>query len=291
LIVGRLGFDPFVDNASQHVLVLIAAGEPRLEGRIEWRDAKGKWAGDQTFPARNDVCAELARAMGFALAVQIHLLAAERAPIQPLPAPSQPGHEASPPGKSSAAPPGAVAARAAHDASPAEPTASDRSVPWSFAAGAGGSLAVGMSPGVMPLGRVFGSIAYGAASFELGGEISTQVNESREDGAGYGQRALLVTTAGCGTYGMFMGCVLGKGGVMQVSGERIDVPASPTGAAFQVGLRLGARESIGGSAFFAQRLEGVINVTRWTVTLDSIPVWSAPPVAGLLGLDVGVRFR
>jgi hypothetical protein len=291
LVVGRIGFDPFNEHAPQHVLVVISADAPRLEGRIEWRDAKGKWAGDQTFPARNDDCSELARAMGFALAVQIHLLAAERPLAEPLPAPAGPKHEAAtsaPPSAPPAAPSGSSEAR---DVSAVELDERRRSVPLAFTAGAGGSLAFGMAPGVMPVGRLFGSIAYGAAWFELGGEISTRVSEFRADGAGFSQRALLVSAAGCASYGMFSACALGKGGVIQVEGEQIDVPASPTGSAFQLGLRFGAREKLGDGAFVAQRLEGLVNVNRWTVRLDALPVWTAPPVAGVLGLDFGLTFR
>jgi hypothetical protein len=292
LIVGRIGFDPFNEQAPQHVLVAISADEPRLAGRIEWRDAKGKWAGDQAFPAKNDDCSELARAMAFALAVQIHLLAAERSLAEPLPAPARPEHETATPGRQNPPPPTTAGkGAAARDSSAAESDDRRRSVPLAFIAGAGGSLALGMAPGVMPLGRVFGAVAYGAAWFELGGEISTRVSEFRADGAGFSQRALLVSAAGCGSYGMFSGCVLGKGGVIQVEGEQIDVPASPTGSAFQLGLRLGAREELGPSAFFAQRLEGLVNVTRWTVRLDALPVWTAPPVTGVLGLDFGLTFR
>lgn len=292
LVVGRIGFDPFSEQAPEHVLVVISAEAPRLEGRIEWRDAKGKWAGDQTFPAKNDDCSELARAMGFALAVQIHLLAAERSLAEPLPAPPRPEHETTTPEQPKAPPPPPSGNRQdAPGSSTDEPDDDRHPVPLAFGVGIGGSLALGMAPGVMPLGRLFGSVAYGAASLELGGEISTRVSEFRADGAGFSQRALLVSAAGCGSFGMLSACVLGKGGVIQVDGEQIDVPASPTGSAFQVGLRAGLREKLGKSAYFAQRLEGLVNVTRWTVRLDALPVWTAPPVTGVLGLDLGLTFR
>jgi hypothetical protein len=147
-----------------------------------------------------------------------------------------------------------------------------------------------MSPGLTGLGRLFGSAATGRLSLEVGGEISTATSANREDGAGFTERALLASAALCGSEGPLSLCVLGKGGVVKVRGEDVDVPASPTGAVIQTGLRVGARQILG-SAFIAERLEGVVNLTRWTVTLDGVPVWTAPALAGTLGLDVGVIFQ
>lgn len=78
VVVGRLGYDPFIETAPDHVLVHIARRGSAMDGRIEWRDSGGRWAGDQTFSAVTTDCVRLARSMGFALAVQIQLLAKTR---------------------------------------------------------------------------------------------------------------------------------------------------------------------------------------------------------------------
>jgi hypothetical protein len=36
--------------------------------------------------------------------------------------------------------------------------------------------------------------------------------------------------------------------------------------------------------------EGLMNVTRWLVTLDNVPVWTAPRFAATVGIDAAVRF-
>jgi hypothetical protein len=182
-VVGRLGFDPFSQEASLHVLAMISQGERPLEGRLEWRDAQGNWAGDQTFRARNDDCAELARAMGLALAVQIHLLEAG----EPLEAstPGTAGGGTSPSAKGASAtgaPAAAVPTPASSDTKTSEePAANGRDaagepIAWSFAIGGGGALGLGMSPGPTALGRVFGTLGYGFLSFELAGELSTETS-------------------------------------------------------------------------------------------------------------------
>ncbi len=57
-----------------------------------------------------------------------------------------------------------------------------------------------------------------------------------------------------------------------------------------MGLRLGLRQRFGDHLFIAERLEVLVNLTRWNVTLDQIPVWTAPTFASTLGVDVGADF-
>jgi hypothetical protein len=269
------------------VLVVLGEGDGTLEGRIEWRDRNGTWAGDRTFPARTSDCAELTRAVGFALAVQINLLATEREE-----APAGASHQATQGAPEAAPPPAPSSSKAGelenHDESNERVTA-ERS-PWVFGVGAGATLAVGMSPGVMGLVGVFGSAARGRLSLELGAELSTQSVKYREDGAGYSQRTLLGSAAACVTESVFDLCAVAKAGTLSVAGRDIDEPASPTGKAFQIGVRVGVRERLGHGLFIAERVEGLANLTRWNVTLDQIPVWTAPLFAATLGLNAGTDF-
>jgi hypothetical protein len=302
VVTRRLGFDPFNDDAANRVVVLVSAGEQTLEGRVEWRDANGRWAGDQSFPVRHGDCAELARTMGFALAVQIHLLAAGWEPDEASKPATAEGDRIDRP----TAGEDEVSAPAQASPQPSPPVAPVRDEPepavrkdvkapsaarWTFAVGAGGSLGIGLASSVTPLGRLFGGVSRGSMTFELAGELGMPTSTERPDGAGFSQRAILATAAGCGTRGPWSVCVLAKGGLLAVEGESIDVPQSSTPAAFQAGLRLGVRERIGKDAFLAQRLEALANVTRWTVRLDRVPVWTAPVFAGTLGIDAGLLFE
>src|SRR5438552_13250465 len=96
VVSARLGYDPFSESAPEHVLVRIEPRDRTIDGRIEWRDSNGHWAGEQTFPSVSTDCARLVRAMGFALAVQIQLLvsataaAPGEAPAESAPAPDAP---------------------------------------------------------------------------------------------------------------------------------------------------------------------------------------------------------
>jgi hypothetical protein len=74
-IVRQLGHDPFRENAPRRMLIRLYPTGSRMGGRVEWRDASDQWEGERTFSARNESCAEMARAMALATAIQIDLLA------------------------------------------------------------------------------------------------------------------------------------------------------------------------------------------------------------------------
>ena len=75
---------------------------------------------------------------------------------------------------------------------------------------------------------------------------------------------------------------------MNVVGQTIDAPRSESAALVQTGLRLALRQDLGRGAYVSARAEGLLNLTRWTVTLDQLGVWTSPRLAYLGGLDFGV---
>ena len=123
-IVRQLRHDPFRENAPRKMVVRLFSTGARMGGRVEWRDASDQWEGERTFSARNESCAEMARAMALATAIQIDLLAIpDQAP------PEKPAAEAKPPvvkvaeSRPAAAPPAPpiVAERPRPAPSPKEP--------------------------------------------------------------------------------------------------------------------------------------------------------------------------
>jgi hypothetical protein len=280
MVAGQLGYDPFQADAPDRVLVRIVLHGRGLEGRLEWRDPDGHWAGDKSLPSRSGDCTELARATSFALAVQIQLLALERMP---------PGDSSTPVAPPPPVPPAAVSPAQVipQAAAVGETTAPGGRV---LAVGAGGAVAFGLSPGAVPLARVFGVLAWPHVSFELGTEIGLPATTRREDGAGFTQQVLLGTAAGCGGEARWSACLLAKAGQLRIAGQDIDVPASPSGPLVQAGIRLALVQPLGRRWSIGARAEGVTNVTRWTVRLDGTPVWAAPRLAASLGFDLALRF-
>jgi hypothetical protein len=289
VVVARLGRDPFSDRAPDHVLVRIAPQNGAFDGRIEWRDADGNWAGDQSFSLGTTDCLRLVRSMGFALALQIQLLEASRGPpaadsgapraSAPPSAPSPPAPPRPAPGPSVPAP--ALTPEAPHAARPSGAA---------FAAGVGLSIGFGMSSKPVLLGRALAAASWGHVSVEVGAEVSASTTTRRADGAGFSQQHLLASGAVCADAARWSACVLAKAGEVRMAGENIDRPTSAVAPLVQAGARIGIVQHFGRRFFVDAHADGLANVTRWTGTLDQVPVWTAPPVSAVVGIDVGVRF-
>jgi hypothetical protein len=289
IVTKRLGFDPFSATAARRVLVRIQTGDRGLEGHVEWRDSEGKWVGDRTFPSRSDDCRELVRAMGFALAVQIQLLAIVSGPdgAGAVTEPSEHGKVEPPPRGSAERPPPPPPKATSTELPAARGLSGGRATPF---VGAGASLGFGLASRPVPLLRLATGVAWRFAQLELGAEFGLPVTTRRDDGAGFSQAILLASLAGCGAYDYLSACLLTKAGTVHIAGRGVDAPASALGSVLEVGVRLAAHANFSEQLYLGGRAEGLLALSRWTVTLDDASVWSAPPFAAVVGVDFGVRF-
>ena len=297
MVRARLGYDPFAPAAPDHVFVGITAGAGAgsIEGHIVWRDADGKWAGDQTLPVATKDCRHLVRALAAALAVQIQLLALTResgsgtapkstGPPPPPVAPPQP-IERSPVARTSAS----ETALATLEARPSAPTPASGARP-ALAIGAGTSVGFGLASSPVLLGRLLGSLAWQHVAVELAAEASVPTTTRRPDGAGVAQQHLLGSAAGCAILTRWRACLLANAGVVRMSGEDIDRPTSATVPLVEAGVRVGILQLLGHGFFVNGHADGLTNVIRWAGTLDEIPVWTAPRFAAAVGVDLGLDF-
>ena len=74
-----------------------------------------------------------------------------------------------------------------------------------------------------------------------------------------------------------------------MAGENIDRPTSAVVPIVEAGARVGVVHHLGRRFFVDAHADGLTNVTRWTATLDQVPVWTAPRFAAVLGVDLGIR--
>lgn len=289
VVAGRLGYDPFRVAARDRVVVRIEAGGRALAGRIEWRNVGGGSIGEQAFPSRTADCAELTRAMGFALALQIQLMAVTVEETSPAPA-AAPLPTAAP---SPTPTPPAAPSPAAQLAEALPGTSESPAVPRgpSLLVGVGVSAGLGLSSDVVGLGRLFATAGWSHVAVELAGEIAIPSTTRRPDGAGFSQEEFLASLAGCGVLSPWSLCAVGKVGELRVAGEGVDVPLTASGLMLQAGLRVAASYTLGRRTYIIAHAEGLARLTQGTITLDSTPVWTTPGFAGVLGLDVAVRFR
>jgi hypothetical protein len=294
VVIDRLGYDPFIDGAPDQVLVRVAPRDRGVDGRIEWRDASGKWSGEQTFPSVTTDCPRLARTMGFALAVQIQLLArATAAPDASAATPPDARSEpAAPiPAQPVAATPPATGPTVATTAARG-PSPPDGARPG-LAFGAGPAVGFGMSSGPVLLGRLFGVVEWQHVSLELAALVGLPATTRRADGAGFSQQHLLGSAAACAavagaTAARWSGCAVANAGAVRMVGD-IDRPTSATVPIVEAGLRAGVRQPLGHHASLSAHADGLVNLTRWTGSLDYVPVWTAPRFAATLGIDASVQ--
>jgi hypothetical protein len=290
LVEAGLGYDPFSEDASDHVLLQITRDGDTLNGIIEWRDSTGRWIGDQTFPLASTDCLRLARTLALALTVQIRLLAKAASPNRGMgPAEDTNPPPAAPPPKPAPPSPGSPLRPEEHASAPGPP-GSPAGEPWpAFALSAGPSIGFGMSSRPVLLARVLGTVGWPSLSLELGAEASLPTTTRRADGAGFSQQHLLVSSGACALLQHWSACFLAKAGEVRMAGENVDRPTSAVVPIVETGARVGVVHRLGRRFFVGVHAEGLTNAIRWTATLDQVPVWTAPRFAAVLGVDVGIH--
>ncbi|MEO8900401.1 MAG: hypothetical protein ABI488_02210 [Polyangiaceae bacterium] len=285
IVVKRLGRDPFVEEAPDRVSVVVWPTDDALTAKLIWRESALNRAGEHTFPSRTNHCAEVIGAIGFALALQIQLLEMDGAAAQ------------APDGRTSelGSTPSAATAPRRMPRSPEPPVQhalpEQRRLPPRVSVGVGAAIVSGISSRLVPTARLFTDLRWTFAAVELGAEASAPVTTRREDGGGVSQWNLLSTAAGCGLIDRWRGCMVVKAGMVHVAGRDVDLARSANAALVQGGLRLAWSQKLSARAYLSLRGEGLVNLTRWSVTLDHVPVWSAPRLALASGLDFVVLFR
>ena len=281
----QLGYDPFLASADRRVAVKIARTETGFDGSIKWTDADGKWAGDRELSSQRSDCSEIAANVAFAVAVQLQLLAALSSETP------TPGTEKTTTAAATVAP--KPSTTPPNDASKTttspEPSAS-RGARFRLAAGLGPSLALGFAPKVTGLGRLFVSGRLDPFSLELAVEAALPVSQTQPDGSGFTLNRLAFGAAACGHFQPFAACLTGTVGRLEARGFGVDNPSAPSGVYSQLGARIAATHDLSERFFVGARLEGLVMLAPWTVTLDDTVAWKTPRVAGLLGLDFGVYF-
>jgi len=320
-IRNQLGYDPFEPGSDRLVSVAIMRRSAGFAGRIHWHQPGGSWSGDRRISSRRTDCSSIAADLAFAVVVQVQLLStlegAESkgrpsdvsAPPASTPAAPQPPTEPQSPPISAAPkptepppepPPPATMDRA--EIAPVEPPregnpdAPEASIPPSsvtrlrLSAGLGSSLALGITPEATGLGRLFLNARRAWISLEFALDAAWPVAHLESDKTGFTVKRVSAATAVCGHLSLFSGCLTGAVGALRVHGTGVDAAATPTGAFYQLGVRLAATWAFGAHYFIAVRGDGLLLPSPWTVKVNDVPLWVTPRAGALLGVDVGASF-
>lgn len=318
----QVGYDPFREGAAERVLVETRATERGIEGSIVWTDPSGKRKGERHFASVGRTCRSIALNLSFAVAVQIQMLdtltaaggaapgasgtsassaepastgsssapapaASTGAPLPaPAPAPSAPIEAAKPEASSSAVDrsPAPAFARGREAKGLPHETSEPSPPPFRLFVGLGPQADLGVAPRVTAEGRLFFTARHAAWSAELGTAAGLPITDREDSGGGFRERVLLGTLGICGHFDPFALCGLGRAGQIRVEGFGVDVPESPSGFLVQAGVRLAAQQAMG---VFAGGLHAEVlwTMTRPTVTLNEVGVWTMPAATFLVGFD------
>jgi hypothetical protein len=156
--------------------------------------------------------------------------------------------------------------------------------------GLGPALALGLAPEPTGLGRIFVDGRVGRFSLELALDAALPTTQHEVNGSAFSLDRFAGGAAACGHASVFAACATATVGVLRARGTGVDAPASPVGLFSQAGGRLGAAWDFAGHYFASARVDGLVMLSPWTVTLNAMSAWTTPRVGGVVGLDFGARF-
>jgi hypothetical protein len=288
MITAQLGYDPFSTPSRQRVVARARALESGIRGFVEWYDESGMLRGQRALDSETRDCPSFMRAMSFALAVQIQLLAEEEEASGAEPNLGDPSPEQKA-GPKAAQPSPAPATPASDQKSPKRGSASPET--WQWLVGAGPALAFGLAPRTAVQGHIFTMARYDSLGVELGGEASFPSRHEVEEGRGFEQWTAAGSLSGCGFLWALSGCLVGDVGTLAIRGFGVDEPHSDAGMVAHLGLRLGLSHVLSGRWVGGLRVEAKAALVAWKVDLNDREVWRTPPVSLTLGADLAALFQ
>jgi hypothetical protein len=293
--VGRqLGYDPFRPAADRHVAVQISRTDQGFKGHITWNDAEGHSVGDRRFSSQRSKCNEIAANMAFTTAVQIQLLAS-LASAPTTPGATQTDNSPSPPDTRASDASGTTTSQSKSGAAGApdsarESTESKLASTFRLSAGLGVSLGFGVAPHLTGLGRIFVSGRLDWVSLELAADGALLTTRKEDDGSGFSLNRFAAGAAACGHIRGFAACLTGTLGRIEARGLGVDKPASPAGLFSELGARIAVRYEFSDRFFAGARVDGLVMLSPWKVTLNDTVLWTLPRAGGLIGVDLGIDF-
>jgi hypothetical protein len=295
MVAQQLGYDPHRLGSSSGVRIRVRPTENGIEGTVDWSTPTEEHVGERRFESRSEECQKLIATVGFVVAVQLQLMAAEEAPKvgengvnQASTAPgNSPSESDRARDERSTFAKLTLTAGSFEVRTAASRTAMDRAI----IAGVGPSVGFGLAPDPLVLGRIFVAARYGWFGLEAGAERTLTAKSTQSYGGGFEHAWTLGTLAACGWYGPAFACGVAKLGNLHVDGFGVDRPASPDGLVMQLGPRVAYSFALSDYFLLLGRAEALYLLTPWTVDLNHVTVWSAPRLSAVAGIDIAARFR
>jgi hypothetical protein len=290
-VAARFGYDPFLPQAMQTVVVLVSRDHGAYRGRVQLVDDNGIALGTRDVTSNADDCSELFDEIALAISIALDASMYEP-PKSPAPTEPQPAE----PDPTSPVPWFEPDVRDARPTVPAKNATFSEPSPWAVGGDLAASAGIGPSPGpriaafarVRPDARLPLSVAV-----ELSVDWSLPSNVYP---AGTVTSELYsASLAPCGHVGAGFFCALGQVGWMQASSSEVTDPGSEGMLFAAVGARAGAEWTFSERLFvrFHGDLLCDLRRPRFANTRNDATLWDAAvtlkPVVGALGLGVGYQ--
>jgi hypothetical protein len=272
-VAGRLGYDPFREDAPRRIHARIDRAGPRLRGRVKVLDADGKAAGSRQLESAENECAELVSSLAMAVSILLDPLAATGVPTKPPPPapPARPSCPACPPPRPVPCP---------------EPE--PETDPARLFAGAGLGASLGLTPGVALGPSVLVGLTWSRLSLALQGRADVTPVSPEAEGQRVTAAVFSAGPRGCGWVGVALGCVGAQAGIFQGRGVDLVAPSTQTGAFVSADVAAGLAIPLWQDTHLELLAELRAPLSRTSLLVDDQTVWTAPPLAA--GLRVGLTY-
>lgn len=274
----RLGYDPFVPEASTEVAVRLEAHGRGIVGALEVR---GPRPGQREIASPEGDCREVVDSLATAIAIGLDPASLTR-PVSTPPPPPPPADPPAPiPAPVIAPPPPAPVPQPA----PA-PTKPHERVHPTF--GAAGALLLGELPAPAPAIDLSLGLRYRFFGAHLEGSFATVTTEK-----GVGEVATSLLTVGvvpCAHVSVLFGCVALRLGALRGEGRGVDAPERAAVGYGSAALRVGVHVPLYGPLFVRAYGELDAPLSRVGFELDRTEVWTTPTLAARFAVGAGLQF-
>ncbi len=288
-VAERLGYSPFAAQASRTIVASMRREKDTWRGAIQVADTEGRITGTRELTSNAASCADLGSTLALTIALVLDPDAAT--------GPQKPNPEAvAPPALPSPGLPVAVRT-ALPDAEnpfyetprPPPPVVRAR---VSVAGGIGAVSSLGAAPSVAIGVEAFVGITAGSFRLELEGRADAPASGDTAGGAAARTSLAIGTLSPCYVRGVLALCGLASLGALSGEGVGSSTARSrlDTGLFAAIGARVAVEAPLGSTLFVRVHGDFLVPLTRTSLDVGGLRVWTNPPFSGALGLSLGMRF-
>lgn len=291
LVAGRLGRDPFDDEASVRIEVSVTRADGGLSARVELRDADGETLGTRELSASLDECEDLLGAASVAIALALDPASGI------VPPPEQEAASATPAeNDESELPPASVPQRKDSELPPLfesrdsdsaeEPAAQEHETP-TVSLGIGPSAVYGHMPEVAPGVTLAARIRRPRFVFALEGSAHFSAGSMQVNDTGVRMTDLAIAALPCLRVSFASAC--GAVTTALVEARRTDGDTTPARTVVpRVGVRLAATWRTSAATGLSAWIQGDASIVQPSLQTGDERGWTAPPIALGFGLSLEI---